>query len=150
MDLVKGVLFPKMKNENMMILMRILCGLFVIFSFMVAVTPNTILALMSFSWGTIAGAFLAPFLYGLYWKKTTKAGAWSGFITGFVISVAGAIITGMNAGSAPNIVAIAILASLVMVPLVSLVTAKLPEKHVEKVFRDAATVSVAMEADTKA
>lgn len=149
MDLVKSVLFPKMKNENMMILMRILCGLFVIFSFLVAVTPNTILALMSFSWGTIAGAFLAPFLYGLYWKKTTKAGAWSGFITGFVISVAGAVITGMDAGSAPNIGAIAMLASLVIVPVVSLLTAKLPEKHVEKVFRDTAPVSVAVEADTK-
>lgn len=134
MDLVKGVLFPKMKSENTMLLMRILCGLFVVFSFMVAVTPNSILALMSFSWGTIAGAFLAPFLYGLYWKKTTKAGAWSGFIAGFAISVTGAVITGMNAATAPNIGAVAMLVSLVTVPVVSLLTAKLPEKHVEKIF----------------
>ncbi len=134
MDLVKGIMFPKMKNEKSMLLMRILCGLFVIFSFLVAVTPNSILSLMSFSWGTIAGAFLAPFLYGLYWKKTTKAGAWSGFIAGFAISVIGAAITGMNAGVAPNIGAVAMLVSLVTVPVVSLLTAKLPEKHVEKIF----------------
>ena len=28
-------------------------------------------------WGALAGAFLAPFLYGLYWKRTTKAGCWA-------------------------------------------------------------------------
>lgn len=149
MDLVKGVLFPKMKNESTMLLMRVLCGLFVIFSFMVAVTPNSILSLMSFSWGTIAGAFLAPFLFGLYWKKTTRAGAWSGFIAGFAISIIGAIMTKMNAGTAPNIGAIAMLVSLITVPVVSLLTAKLPEKHVEKVFgntADAASIEVETQA----
>lgn len=102
--------------------------------FYVAVTPNSILSLMSFSWGTVAGAFLAPFLYGLYWKGTTKAGAWSGFIAGFVVSVAGAIIYKMNASMAPNIGAVAMLVSLAVVPVVSLITAKLPEKHIDKVF----------------
>lgn len=136
LDLIKGTLFPDMKKENVMLLMRVLCAAFVVFSFMVAVTPNSILSLMSFSWGTVAGAFLAPFLYGLYWKGTTKAGAWSGFITGFVVSVAGAIIYKMNAGMAPNTGAAAMLASLVVVPVVSLISAKLPEKHIEKVFGD--------------
>jgi len=147
-DLVKGVLFPKIKNESTMLLMRILCGLFVVFSFMVAVTPNSILSLMSFSWGTIAGAFLAPFLYGLYWKKTTRAGAWSGFIAGFAISVAGAVITKMNASTAPNIGAVAMLASLAIVPVVSLLTAKLPEKNAGKVIDDAGIIGV--EAETEA
>ena len=134
MDLIKGTLFPNMKKENVMLLMRIMCVIFVILSFMVAVTPNSILSLMSFSWGTIAGAFLAPFLYGLYWKGTTKAGAWAGFITGFSVAVTGAIIYKMDAGMAPNIGAVAMLLSLVAVPAVSLVSSKLPQKHVEKVF----------------
>lgn len=136
LDLVKGTLFPNMKKENVMLLMRIMCALFVILSFLVAVTPNSILSLMSFSWGTVAGAFLAPFLYGLYWKGTTKAGAWAGFITGFSVSVVGAIIYKMNAGMAPNIGAVAMLLSLVVVPVVSLISSKLPEKHIEKVFGD--------------
>lgn len=136
MDLIKGTLFPDMKKENVMLLMRIMCAIFVIFSFMVAVTPNSILSLMSFSWGTVAGAFLAPFLYGLYWKGTTKAGAWAGFITGFSVAVAGAIIYKMDAGKAPNIGAVAMLLSLVAVPAVSLITAKLPKKHITKVFGD--------------
>ena len=134
MDLVKGSLFPKMEKNSVMLLMRIICAVFVVCSFLVAVTPNSILALMSFSWGTVAGAFLAPFLYGLYWKGTTRAGAWSGFITGFVISVGGAIIYKMNASFAPNIGAVAMMASLIVVPLVSLISTKLPQKHIDKVF----------------
>ena len=123
MDLFQGALFPKMKKETAMMVMRGTCGLFVILSFLVAVTPNSILSLMSFSWGTIAGAFLAPFIYGLYWKGTTKAGAWAGFISGFAVSITGAIIYKMNAATAPNIGAIAMVVSLITVPLVSLLTA---------------------------
>lgn len=146
MDLVKGTLFPKAKNGNVMLLMRIMCAVFVVLSFIVAVTPNTILSLMSFSWGTIAGAFLAPFIYGLYWKGTTRAGAWAGFIAGFSVSVIGAIITKMNAAVAPNIGAVAMAASLIAVPIVSLLTAKLPEKHVEKVFEDSSAMELELEA----
>lgn len=140
MDLVKGTLFPGMKKESEMLLMRGLCGLFVLLSFMVAVTPNSILSLMSFSWGTVAGAFLAPFIYGLYWKGTTKIGAWSGFIAGFTVSVTGAVIYKMNAAVAPNIGAVAMLVSLIVVPVVSLLTAKMPEKHLDKVFGESGNI----------
>ena len=37
---------------------------------------------MSISWGALAGAFLAPFLYGLYSKKVTKPAVWASFFTG--------------------------------------------------------------------
>ena len=146
MDLIKGTIFPNMKKESMMLIMRIMCAVFVILSFLVAVTPNSILSLMSFSWGTVAGAFLAPFLYGLYWKGTTKAGAWAGFITGFSVAVVGAIIYKLDASKAPNIGALAMLLSLVAVPVVSLLTSKLPAKHVEKVFNGATAGSVEQEA----
>jgi SSS family solute:Na+ symporter/sodium/proline symporter len=146
MDLIKGAIFPNMKKENVMFLMRLMCGIFVVLSFMVAVTPNSILSLMSFSWGTVAGAFLAPFLYGLYWKGTTRAGAWAGFITGFSVSVIGAIIYKMDAGMAPNIGAVAMLLSLIAVPVVSMITAKLPEKHMEKVFIDSGKSKVEIDA----
>jgi len=134
MDLLTGALFPQISKEKVMYLMRLLCLVFVILSFVVAVTPNAILTLMSFSWGTIAGAFLAPFFYGLYWKGTTRAGAWAGFISGLACSIGGALIYGMDAKYAPNIGAVSMVVSLAVVPLVSLVTVKLPEKHVSKVF----------------
>jgi SSS family solute:Na+ symporter len=146
LDLVKGTLFPNMKKENVMLLMRALCALFVICSFMVAVTPNSILALMSFSWGTVAGAFLAPFLYGLYWKGTTKIGAWAGFISGFAVSLAGAVIYKMDAGTAPNIGAVAMVVSLVVVPVVSLLTARMPQKKTSKVSDNVAGQKLELEA----
>lgn len=146
MDLIKGSIFPDMKKESVMLLMRLMCAIFVVLSFLVAVTPNSILSLMSFSWGTVAGAFLAPFLYGLYWKGTTRAGAWAGFITGFSVAVIGAIVYKMDAGMAPNIGAVAMLLSLVAVPVVSIITAKLPEKHVETVFLDSSKAKVEADA----
>lgn len=135
-DLFQGVLFPKMKKETVMTVMRGFCALFVVLSFLVAVTPNSILSLMSFSWGTIAGAFLAPFLYGLYWKGTTKAGAWAGFISGFAVSIAGAIIYKMNASTAPNIGAVAMVVSLIAVPVVSLLTSDSKEKQINALSTD--------------
>lgn len=123
-DLVKGFWLPNISKEKQIMLMRILCAVFVVVSFIVAIIPNAILTLMSFSWGTISGAFIAPFLYGLYWKGTTRAGAWAGIISGFLCSVGGALIFGMNAKLAPNIGAVAMLVSLAIVPIVSFLTSK--------------------------
>ncbi|HHW32433.1 MAG TPA: sodium/solute symporter [Clostridiaceae bacterium] len=136
LDLIKGSLFKQISNNLVMILMKVCCAVFVLASFLVAVTPNAILTLMSFSWGTVAGSFLAPFIYGLYWKKTTKAGAWSGIITGLVCSLGGAILFGMNASLAPNIGAVSMAASIVVVPIVSLLTARQEEKYEEKAYGD--------------
>ena len=102
-----------------MTVMRGFCALFVVLSFLVAVTPNSILSLMSFSWGTIAGAFLAPFLYGLYWKGTTKAGAWAGFISGFAVSIAERLYINECFNSSKHS-AVAMVVSLIAVPVVSL------------------------------
>jgi len=134
LDLIKGTINPEMKKERVMVVMRVLCAIFIAFSVVVAVKPNAIVTLMSFSWGTVAGCFLAPFLYGLYWKGTTKAGAWAGVISGLVCSLGGALYFGMNAQMAPAIGSVAMLSSLAIVPLVSFVTAKLPETHLAKVF----------------
>ncbi|NMB97720.1 MAG: sodium/solute symporter [Clostridiaceae bacterium] len=124
MDLLKSTVYKNMSKKTEMLLLRIFCAVFVIFSFIVAITPNAILTLMSFSWGTISGSFLAPFLYGLYWKGTTKAGAWAGIISGLVCSLGGALLFGMNAGLAPNIGAVAMIVSLLAVPVVSVITSK--------------------------
>ena len=87
---------------------------------------------MGVSWGALAGAFLAPFLYGLYWKGTTKIACWVSFI--FSTAVMLADISPLKAHfptllvSPINCGAFCMIAGLVIVPVVSLITAK-PEKE---------------------
>jgi SSS family transporter len=134
-DIVKGALAPKMEEKKVMLIMRICCAIFLLISLIIAVGKfSAILTLMSFSWGTVSGSFIGPYIYGLRWKGTTKAGAWAGFITGFLVSIIGAIATGFQSASAPMIGAGAMLASLAVTPLVSLVTPKLPEEHIKTIF----------------
>lgn len=134
MDLVKGQLFPNMKKEKVMLLMRVLCLIFIILSFIIAIRPNAILVLMSFSWGTVAGSFIGPYIFGLYWKGTTKIGAWAGLLAGFLTSIILTLSTGFDASKAPLFGMCAMLVSLITVPLVSAITPKLSHNHVEQVF----------------
>jgi SSS family solute:Na+ symporter len=74
---------------------------------------------------------LAPLLYGLYWKGVTRAGVWAGFISavGFTIAnMYGKWTSPINAG------AIAMIAGLVVVPLVSLITPKLDKGEIDFSF----------------
>lgn len=139
LDLV-GSLMPNMKQKNLTTLMRVLCVAFVIFSliinFLMQDTP--IVSLMSLSWGTIAGAFLAPFLYGLLWRGVTRAGAFTGVIVGALTSLLPPLVTG-NMALAPYSGAAAMLCGLVVVPVVSLLTKdrSFSREHVAAVFGDA-------------
>ncbi|NLY43865.1 MAG: sodium/proline symporter [Clostridiaceae bacterium] len=148
MDLVQGYFLPNIKKEKVMLLMRILCLVFIIFSFIVAYKPNAILVLMSFSWGTVAGSFIGPFLFGLYWKGTTKIGAWAGMLAGCLTSISLAVYSNLNAAQAPMFGMIAMLVSLVTVPVVSLLTPKYSSSHITEVFNTAAgrgTIGLDME-----
>ncbi|MDK2810919.1 MAG: solute:Na+ symporter, family [Petroclostridium sp.] len=137
-DLVQGYIFPKMKKEikkeTVMLLMRVLCLVFIVFSFIVAYKPNAILVLMSFSWGTVAGSFIGPFLFGLYWKGTTKLGAWAGMLGGFLTSIILALSSNLNASQAPMFGMIAMLVSIIAVPVVSFITPKLSHNHIVEIF----------------
>ena len=87
-DLLQGHFAPKMSKERGMSIMRLLCAAFIALSLLVASLSRKwphLVALMSFSWGTVAGAFLAPYLYGLFWKGVTKVGAWAGLIAGLAL-----------------------------------------------------------------
>lgn len=113
MDLIEGGLCPKIQRKTTLLLTRIFCLLFIVFSFLIAAFKLPIIMLMSFSWGSVAGSFLAPYLLGLYWKKMNRAGAWTGMISGLVVSIALAIGSGFNAGNAPLFGVIAIIVSFV-------------------------------------
>ncbi len=132
-----GVLFPKMEAKRTTLVMRLLCIAFVVFSlivnFLMQGTP--IISLMSLSWGTIAGAFLAPFLYGLLWKGVTKIGVYTGVLCGVLISLLPPLIAG-DMSQAPVSGASAMVASLIIVPAVSALTKKwaFTDDHIAMVF----------------
>ena len=93
--------------------------------------------LMGVSWGALAGAFLAPFMYGLYMKKASCASAWCSMIFGAGIMVVNMLFKGAFPAwlQAPiNCGAFAMLAGLVIVPLVSLFTPKPDKDLVNFVF----------------
>lgn len=120
---------------------RLICLLFIALSYLIAAVKTPILTLMSFSWGTISGAFLAPYLLGLRWKKMNMTGAWTGMITGVAVSIALMIFSGFAAASAPLFGVIAMASSFVACIIGTLVGkhlggkyAEIPEKFFDKNF----------------
>ncbi len=88
--------------------------------------------LMGISWGALAGAFLAPFLYGLYWKGVTRAAVWASFICGIGITVSNLFLSYI--ASPINAGAIAMIVGLIVVPIVSLITPKMNKKEIDEIF----------------
>lgn len=133
LDFIKGTLVKDMKEKTQLIVMRALIAFFIILSVVIALNPPTFIAqLMGISWGALAGAFLAPFMYGLYSKKITKASVWASFIVGVGLTVSNMffnfIASPINAG------AIAMVASLIVVPIVSLITPRMNKGTVDDIF----------------
>lgn len=133
LDFIKGTLVKDLEEKKQLLIMRVLIVFFIVISVVLALNPPTFIAqLMGISWGALAGAFLAPFLYGLFWKGTTAASVWASFIVGVGITVINmftkTIASPINAG------AIAMVAGLVIVPLVSLFTPKLSREKTAEIF----------------
>lgn len=123
----------KVKSKRTMLYMRVLCGLFVLVSLLLAMVKiNFIVNLMVIAWGALGGAFLAPYLYGLFWKRTTKAGAYAGMFSGLGISIA--LFIKWGSPGIPVAGAISMLVPLVVTPVVSLLTPPPDPKLVARVF----------------
>lgn len=83
-------LLPVIKKDvdkkKQMILTRLLCLLFILLSFLFAISNISIIVnIMSFSWGVVAGCFIGPFIWGVCAKWITKQGAWCGLLSGIVV-----------------------------------------------------------------
>ena len=99
---------------------------------------------MGYSWGALAGAFLAPFLLGLFWKGVTRAGVYASFIFGIGATVVHLVmksmgvlsgeILGFTVASPVNLGAFTMIAGLIIVPLVSVITPKLKKDDVDRIF----------------
>ncbi|MDR2795604.1 MAG: sodium/solute symporter [Spirochaetaceae bacterium] len=124
---------PGTGKDRSTAMMRFLSLLFIIVSYFISRFQISIIVyLMSLSWGAVSGSFAAPFIYGLYWKRASKAAAYAGLLSGLAIEMALFFILGPS--NSPLTASIAIIAPFIIVPLVSVFT-KPPEKSlIDKVF----------------
>ena len=120
-------------ERRKVVIMRVLIVFFIVISLMIALNPPTFIAqLMGISWGALAGAFLAPFMLGLYWKKVTKASVWACFAWGVGITLAN-MVAG-NPFSPINCGAIAMVGGFVVVAVVSLFTKQMDKDSIAKIW----------------
>ncbi len=154
LDVVKPAMEKKgeVSEKKSLLIMRSFIVFFIALSAVIAILKDSIWSdsvfiaqMMGVSWGALAGAFLAPFLYGLYWKGTTKAAVVASFIFGVGLEVVQLLI-GVGLFSVKGVPVLsfvftnslysgvfAMLGGLVIVPIVSLLTKKtLPDNIDEK------------------
>ena len=142
LDFLKDTALKEMDEKQQVRVMRLLIVVFIAISVVLAIVQyrsnvTFIAQLMGVSWGALAGAFLAPFLYGLYWKGTTRAACWVSFLFSTVVMIANIFVRSSFPAllqSPINAGAFCMLAGLVLVPLVSLFTAKPDPLLVDEAF----------------
>ena len=155
LDVVKPRMEKKkaVSDKKSVFIMRLFIVFFIAISAVIAILKDSIWAdsvfiaqMMGVSWGALAGAFLAPFLYGLYWKKTTKAAVVTSFVFGTGLEIIQLCISvgWLNVANIPVISFIftnslysgvfAMLGGLILVPIVSLLTKKTLPNSIEEKF----------------
>ena len=142
LDLIRDHLVKGMSQKRQVLVMRCLIVVFIAISVVLAIIQyksnvTFIAQLMGVSWGALAGAFLAPFLYGLYWKKATRAACWTSFLFSTVVMTANIFFQASFPAllrSPINAGAFCMLAGLVLVPVVSLLTPQPDAALVEDAF----------------
>ena len=153
--LTLDVIMPFMKKDRddqkkSLVIMRAFIVFFIAVSAAIAIIKDSfpgftfIAQMMGVSWGALAGAFLAPFLYGLYSKKTTPAAVAVSFVYGVGIEVFQLIImlTGMKLTGFLGFVftnslysgVFAMVGGLILVPIVSAFTPKQKKGNVDYIF----------------
>lgn len=155
LDLIAPLSKKQKSEKSNMVIMRLLLAASIVIAAAIAILVVTnkemasklyISDLMGISWGALAGCFLAPFLYGLYWKKTTKAAVWASFATGLAITLTQFILNAVlkisfeNAvlkyfcGSSINAGMLAMVVGLILVPVVSLLTQRTKPEGTDEIF----------------
>ena len=143
-DFINGMVVKKMEDKSQVLCIRVLIVVFIAISAALALvqykstSPIAFIAqMMGVSWGAMAGAFLAPFLYSLYSKKVTAASCWACFVAAPAFTLVGVFCRDAMPDilkSPINTGALAMLGGLVLVPVVNLFTKKPPKDLVDGSF----------------
>ncbi len=153
LDVIKPASKQGMSDQKQVSVMRLFIVFFILVSAVIAIFKDAhpevtfIAQMMGVSWGALAGAFLAPFLYGLYWKGITRISVVVCFVWGCAIALfqlfvtlGGVDVTGWGAilgyvfKSSINSGVIAMVGGLIIVPVISLFTKKQNESELQKIF----------------
>ena len=141
----------QMSEKKKMLTIRLFIVVFIVISAVIAImqakNKNMFIAqMMGVSWGALAGAFLAPFMYGLYFKGTSRAAVAVSFIWGTgleiiqllismkMISVAGSPLLSFVFRNSLYSGVFAMVGGLIIVPVVSVLTKRSCPKNVDKIF----------------
>ncbi len=132
LDFVKDTIIKDMDEKRQLKWIRVLIVVFILISVVLAILQyrsnvTFIAQLMGISWGALAGAFLAPFLYGLYWKKVTAVASGVNFTFATVFMLANVLFKSVFPvwlQSPINAGAFCMVVGLIIVPIVSLLTRK--------------------------
>ncbi len=141
-DFLKDNFIKNMSEKKQVLFIRVLIVVFIAISAILALiqyksSVTFIAQLMGVSWGALAGSFLAPFLYALYSKKVSTASCWVCFLFSSVLMLLNIFCRDSFPAimqSPINCGAIAMLAGLVIVPVVSLFTPKPEKSFLDKIF----------------
>ena len=151
LDFIAPMFKRELGEKTKMTIMRLFIVAFIVVSSVIAIvqasSKNLFIAqMMGVSWGALAGAFLAPFLYGLYFKKTTKAAVVCCFVYGVGLEIFQLFVSlgWVDISEVPVINFIftnslysgvfAMVGGLIILPVVSLLTKKTCPREVEKMF----------------
>jgi Na+/proline symporter len=116
-DFYAGFINKKVSDKSLTSLMRLSSAFFVLLSVIIALMkPDTIVAILGISWGAIGAAFLGPFIWGLFWKRATRAGAFASMFAGLAACI-GLYLWGMPS---PEAGTIGMMVSLAVNPVVSI------------------------------
>ncbi|MCL2352090.1 MAG: sodium:solute symporter, partial [Firmicutes bacterium] len=142
LDFLKGHVVKNMHEKSQLLIIRALVLAFIVISAIIGTIQykggiSFIAQLMGVSWGALAGSFLAPFLYGLYWKRATKISVWCSFGFSTVLMVLNIFFRSHFPSviqSPINCGAFCMLAGFIIVPLVSAFTRPPEKKEIESTF----------------
>ena len=153
LDVIKPAVKQEMSDKKQVSIMRTFIVFFILISAVIAIFKDAhpevtfIAQMMGVSWGALAGAFLAPFMYGLYWKGITKISVVVCFIWGCAIAILQLVVTlggidvagwgtvlGYIFKSSINSGVVAMAGGLIIVPVISMFTKKQSEGEVQKIF----------------
>ncbi|HOX77839.1 MAG TPA: sodium:solute symporter family protein [Bacteroidales bacterium] len=102
-DFYAGFINRNVTDKQLTNLMRGANLFFVLLSVILAlIKPSTIVTILAMSWGAIGSAFLGPFIWGLFWKRTTRLAAFASMLLGLGTCI-GLSIAGFGAPEAGTI-----------------------------------------------